>query len=76
MPKIRALFILGIIIVILPTQFIGVPYEWKSFLIAIMGAAVSFLTFLHYKELKRKDASRESTLSDSSFEDNRAEDHN
>jgi len=52
MPKIRLLFILGILIAFFP--FSGFPQLWKSAFFSIAGILVSILTFLLYKEIKRR----------------------
>lgn len=58
MPKIRSLFILGILLVFLGA-FSGFPPFWRSLFTVIIGVLVSLITFLHFKELKRKYAPRE-----------------
>lgn len=58
MPKIRSLFILGILLVFLGA-FSGFPIFWREVFTVIIGVFVSLITFLHYKELKRKYVKKE-----------------
>ena len=58
MPKIRSLFILGILLVFLEL-FSGFPSFYNSLFSVVIGVFVSLITFLHYKELKKKYIKRE-----------------
>ncbi|MEO8637649.1 MAG: hypothetical protein ABI430_01975 [Candidatus Taylorbacteria bacterium] len=53
MPKIRTLFILGILLILLHV-FPGFPTSWKSAFSIIIGILILLLTFFHYREMRRK----------------------
>ncbi len=53
MTRERILLILGIWIAVLP--YLGFPHSWKSVLFTLSGLAVGYVSYLMYRNSRKKD---------------------
>ena len=54
MKRARILLLLGLWVAILP--YLGLPYFWKNMLFTISGLGMVYLSFVFYKEHKKRTA--------------------
>lgn len=60
MRKARIFLVLGIWITILP--YLGFPYSWKDVLITLSGLGLIYVSFMLYKESKKRETKKEKPL--------------
>lgn len=60
MRKAYILLILGIWVAVLP--YLGFPYSWKDVLTTLSGFGLIYVSFIIYKESKKKENKEEKTF--------------
>lgn len=60
MRKMYILLVLGIWVAVLP--YLGFPYFWKDILITLSGLGLIYVSFVLYKESKKKQNEEEKTF--------------
>ncbi len=69
MRKVYILLILGIWMAVLP--YLGFPYSWKDNLTTLSGLGLIYISFVMYKEHKKREVKVEKTFE--SFKENKFE---
>jgi len=67
MYKAYVLLVLGVWLAVLP--YLGFPYSWKDILTTVTGLIIIGLSFMLYKELKKKEVKKEENFDN--FKENR-----